>query len=92
MQRQHQGAAIVERRLGTADLRHAGQKCEDVAVVLYQGSTHGAGECIRQVTWLGDVARSVADGDRKHAPGALDHLRAGWGARCSVDSTTEQGG
>ena len=75
MQRQHQRAAALQRRLGTADLGHAGQEGEDVAVVRRQRRTHGAGHCLGQFAWTGDVARGVADRDREHVPAALDHLR-----------------
>ena len=45
---------------GAADLRHAGQEGEDVAVVLRQRGAHGAGHRVGQVARAGNVARGVA--------------------------------
>ena len=59
VQRQHQRAATLERRLGAADLRHAGQEGEDVAVMLRQRGADGAGHRLGQVARTRDVARGV---------------------------------
>ena len=75
MQRQHQRAAALERRLGTADLGHAGQEGEDVAVVRRQRRTHGTSHRLGQFARTGDVAGGVADLDREHVTAALDRLR-----------------
>ena len=75
MQRQHQRAAVRQRRLGAADLRHAGQEGEDVAVMLRQRGTHRAGHRLGQIARVGDIARRVADLHREHAAGAFDHVR-----------------
>ena len=83
MQRQDQGTASIQRGLGAADLRHARQEREDIAGVLGERGADRAGEGLRQVARLGDVARGVDDGDREHAPGALDHVR--------IRRRTEQG-
>ena len=64
-----------QRRLGAADLRHAGQEGQDVALVLRQCGAHRAGHRVRQVARAGDVARGVADRDREHAAGAFDRPR-----------------
>ena len=75
VQRQHQRAAALERRLGAADLRHAGQERQDVAVMRRQRGAHGAGHRLGQFARPGDVAGGVADLDREHVPAALDRLR-----------------
>ena len=75
MQRQHQRAAVRQRRLGAADLRHAGQEGEDVAIMLRQRGTHRAGHRLGQIARVGDIARRVADLHREHAAGAFDHDR-----------------
>ena len=62
MQRQHQRAAAVECGLGAADFRHAGQERQDVAGVLGQRGADGSGDRVREVAWVGDVARGVGDG------------------------------
>ena len=49
MQRQDRGAAAVQRRLGAADFRHAGQEGENVARMLGQRGADGAGHGVRQV-------------------------------------------
>ena len=61
VQRQHQRAAALQRRLGAADLRHAGQESQDVAVMLRQRRSHRAGHRIGQIARTGNVARGVAD-------------------------------
>jgi len=73
VQRQHEGAAPGQGSLGPADLAHAGQEGQDVALVGRQGSADGAGQGLRQVAHVGDVAGGVLDLDGEHAAGALDH-------------------
>ena len=74
VQRQHQRAAALQLCQGAADLRHAREEGEDVAVVFRQGGTHRAGHRGGQLARAGDIAGGVADLDREHAAGAFDHL------------------
>ena len=76
VQRQHQGAAALQGRLGAADFGHAGEEGEDVSGMVRQRGADGAGQGVGQVARLGDVAGGVADGDRKHAAGAFHDFRA----------------
>ncbi len=75
VQRQDKRAATVQRGLGAADFRHAREESEDVAVMLRQRGSDGAGDGVRQVADMGNVARLVLDGDREHPTGAFDDLR-----------------
>ncbi len=74
VQRQHQGAASVERGLGAADFRHPRQEGEDVALVLGQRAADGTGDGVGQIADMGDVAGLVLDGDGVLAAGAFDDL------------------
>ena len=74
MQRQHQRATAGQRLLGAADLAHARQEGENIALMRGQGVTNGAGHGVRQVAQLGDVAGGVNGGDGEHPPGTLDGL------------------
>ncbi len=75
VQRQDKRAATFQRGLGAADFRHAGEKSEDVAIMLRQRRSDGSGDSVRQVADMGNVARLVLHRDRKHAAGAFDDIR-----------------
>ena len=72
MQRQHQGAAFAQCRLGAADLAHAGEEGEDVARVGGEGGAEGAGHGLRQIARVHDVAGGMLDRHGEHAARALD--------------------
>ena len=74
VQWQDLGAAALERGLGAADFRHAGEEGENVAGVLRQRGANGAGHGVRQFARHGDVAFGVLEGDREHPAEAFDNL------------------
>ena len=74
MQRQHQGAASVQRRLGATDFRHPRQEGENVAVVLGQRASDGFGDRVGQVADMRDVAGLMLNRDRILTAGALDDV------------------
>jgi hypothetical protein len=76
VQRQHLRAALRQRGLGSADLRHSRQKSEDVSIRLAQRAPHRIGNGIGQVARTGQVARGVADLQGKLPTGAFHHRRA----------------
>ena len=73
MQRQDERAAAFERRLGAADLSHAGEEGEDIARVRLQCVTDRCRNGAGQVARRGDVPLGVLDRNREHAAGALHH-------------------
>ena len=73
-EREHERAAAGQRLFGAADLAHAGQEGEDVAVMRRQRRADGVGHGGGQVAHGGEVAFAVFDADREQAAGAFDDL------------------
>ena len=76
VQRQDKRAAALQRGLGAADFRHAGEEGEDVAVMLRPVRRGWLGRRRRAGRGMGDVARWRARSvDRENAAGAFDDVR-----------------